>query len=68
MFEVLREKGHLSSSYKDDCHRQGDSFDECHVNAQDTTMLFEELGFPIHNEKSVLVPAQILTFLGFVLN
>lgn len=27
-----------------------------------------ESGFPIHDEKSMLVPAQILTFLGFVLN
>ena len=48
-------KGHLSLSYMylyiDDCYLQGDSFDECHVNVQDTTLLFEELGFPIHHEK-----------------
>ena len=37
--------------YIDDCYLQGDSFDECHVNVQDTTLLFEELGFPIHHEK-----------------
>ena len=24
--------------------------------------------FPIHNEKSLLIPSQVLTFLGFVLN
>lgn len=68
VFKVLREEGHLSSSYIDDCYLQGDSFDECRVNVRDTTLLFEKLGFPIHYEKSVLVPAQILTFLGFVLN
>ncbi|KAL9967208.1 hypothetical protein ACROYT_G025386 [Oculina patagonica] len=27
-----------------------------------------ELGFPIHNEKSVLIPSQVLSFLEFVLN
>jgi len=31
-------------------------------------MLFGDLGLPIHNEKSILIPSQVLTFLGFVLN
>ena len=46
VFKVLSEKGHLSSSYIDECYLQGDSFDECHVNVQDTTLLFKELDFP----------------------
>ena len=33
-----------------------------------TILLFEELGFPMHYEKSVLVPAQIQKVWGFVLN
>ena len=68
MFTILRKKGHLSSSYIDDCYLQGESYDECYDNVQDTVLLLQELGFPIHDEKSVLIPSQILTFLGFVLN
>ena len=33
-----------------------------------TFMLLGNLGFPIHNEKSILIPSQVLTCLGFVLN
>ena len=68
VFTILRKKGHLSSSYIDDCYLQGESYDECYDNVQDTVLLLQELGFPIHDEKSVLIPSQILTFLGFVLN
>ena len=31
-------------------------------------MLLGDLGLPIHNEKSELVPSQVLTFLAFLLN
>lgn len=68
VFNVLRQKGYLSSSYIDDCYLQGASYGECYDNVQETVMLLRELGFPIHNEKSVLIPSQVLTFLGFVLN
>ena len=68
VFDILRQKGYLSSSYIDDCYLQGATYGECHDNVQETVMLFGDLGFPIHNEKSVLIPCQVLTFLGFVLN
>ena len=68
VFNILRQKGYLSSSYIDDCYLQGATYGECHDNEQETVMLLEDLGFPIHNEKSVLIPSQVLTFLGFVLN
>ena len=68
VFNALRQKGYLSSSYIDDCYLQGASYGECYDNAQETVMLLRELGFPIHKEKSVLKPSQVLTFLGFVLN
>ena len=58
----------MSSSYIDDCYLQGATHGEYHDNVQETVMLLGDLGFPIHNEKSVLVPSQVLTFLGFVLN
>jgi len=37
-------------------------------NVIDTTTLFDKVGFIIHPEKSVLLPTQTITFLGFVLN
>lgn len=68
VFNVLRQKGYLSSLYIDDCYLQGASYGECYENVLETVMLLRELGFPIHEEKSVLVPSQVLTCLGFVLN
>ncbi|XP_068690266.1 uncharacterized protein [Montipora foliosa] len=62
------QKGYLSSSYIDDCYLQGATYGECHDNVQETLMLLGDLEFPSHNEKSVLIPSQVLTFLGFVLN
>ena len=68
VFNILRQKGYLSSSYIDDCYLQGATYGECHDNVQETVMLLRDLGFPIHNEKSVLIQSHALTFLGFVLN
>ena len=68
VFNILRQKGYLSSSYIDDCYLQGATYGECHENVQETGRLLGDLGFPIHNEKSVLIPSQVFTFLGFVLN
>ena len=67
-FKVLRQKGHLSSSYIDDCYLQRESYGECHANVQDTVSLFQEVEFPIHDEKSVHILCQTLTYLGFILN
>ena len=58
--------GHLNSGYIDDSYLQGDTSVECHKNVIDTIMLFTKLGFHIHPEKSVFIPSQKLTFLGFV--
>ena len=68
MISTLRQKGYLFSFYRDDCYLQGGTYGECHDNVQKTFMLFGDLGLPIHNEKSILIPSQVLTFLGFVLN
>ena len=54
VFNILRQKGWLSSSYIDDCCLQGAAFDECHDNIQETVMLHGDLRFPIPNEKSAL--------------
>ena len=68
VLSILRQKGYLSSSYIDDCYLKGATYGECHDNVKETVMLLGDLGFPIHNEKSVLMPSPVLTFLGFVLN
>ena len=60
--------GHLNSGYIDDSYLQGDTPAECHKNVTDTITLFTKLGFQIHPEKSVFIPSQKLTFLGFVLD
>ena len=60
--------GHLNSGYIDDSYLQGDTSAECHKNVTDTITLFTKLGFHIHPEKSVFIPSQKLTFLGFVLD
>ena len=68
VYATLRSMGHLNSGYIDDSYLQGDTSAECHENVIDTVMLFTKLGFHIHPEKSVFIPSQKLTFLGFVLD
>ena len=68
VYSALRGAGHLSSRYIDDSYLQGDTFQGCHVNVVDTTTMFMRLGFFVHPEKSVFVPSQRLTFLGFDLD
>ena len=36
--------------------------------SKDTIILFDKLGFVIHPHKSVMIPTQEITYLGFVLN
>ena len=64
----LRKKGHISSGYIDDSYLQGDGYQDCLANVADTIKLFDSLGFIVHPEKSVFIPTQIITFLGFVLD
>lgn len=59
---------HLNPGYIDDSHLQGETSAECHRNVIDTIMLLTNLGFRIYSEKSVFIPSQKLTFLGFVLD
>ena len=68
VYATLRSMGHLNSGYIDDSYLQGDTSAECHKYVTDTITLFTKLGFHIHPEKSVFIPSQKLTFLGFVLD
>lgn len=67
-FSYLRQKGHLSSGYIDDSYLQGDEYQDCLANVVDTLKLFDSLGFIIHPVKSVFIPTQTITFLGFILD
>ena len=68
VYATSRQSCHLSSSYIDDSYLQGDDFKDCVTNVIATIKLFDSLGFVIHPFKSVPVPSQRITYLGFVLD
>ncbi len=68
VYSTLRRMGHIISGYIDDSYLQGDTYDECAQNVQDSSKLLTDLGFLTHPDKSVLIPTQVLVFLGFILN
>ena len=68
VFPILRQQGHISVAYIDDSWLTADTLSQCTRNVIDTTSLLDKVGFVINPEKSVLLPTQIITFLGFVLN
>ena len=68
VYATLRRAGHDNVGYIDDQYLQGDTKDECLSNVSDTVALLTKLGFLIHADKSVLVPVQMITFLGFILD
>ena len=68
VYSNLRQKGHLNVGYIDDSYLQGSDTKECLLNISDTQSLFSSLGFVINMEKSAVIPAQRITFLGFVLD
>ncbi|XP_067668322.1 uncharacterized protein [Haliotis asinina] len=67
-FSYLRSRGHTNVGYIDDSFIVGDSQRECAEFVSETAELFTNLGFVLHSGKSVLIPTQELTFLGFVIN
>ena len=68
LFSVLRMQGHTSVVYVDDSYSQGDSYESCLKNTNDTIIILRSLGFTIHPEKPVLTPTQNLIYLGFIIN
>ncbi len=67
-FSHLRKRGFLNCPYLDDSYLQAQNSAACADNVQQTIAVLDNLGFTVHPTKSVLVPCQILVFLGFVLN
>ena len=64
VFAALRMRGHSNSGFIDDSLLLGDTYQECRQNVVDTVLLMTELGFIIHETKSVLIPTTKITFLG----
>ena len=65
VYSNLIQKGHFNVGYIDDSYLQGSDTKECLLNISDTQ---SRLGFVINMEKSAVIPAQRITFLGFVLD
>ena len=68
IYARLRGQGHISTGYLDDSLLIGTTFEECEKNVAATKELFQSLGFVVHVKKSVLLPAQTLTYLGVVID
>ena len=68
LFQKLRERGHISTTYIDDCLLISPNMDDAKENVKDTIATVNEAGFTVHPEKSVLEPRREITYLGFVLN
>ena len=68
VYATLHNLGYLSLGYINDSYLQGDTSSECLDNVYYTTSLFKKLGFYLHPTKSIVILAQQLIFLGFVLN
>ena len=65
LYSSMAEKGHTSFPYIDDSFVLGETKNECREAVKDLVQGFEDLGFTINRQKSVLQPTQRLTFLGF---
>jgi hypothetical protein len=68
VYSHLRGLGHTCMGHIDDSLLLGYDHEACKNNIEDSTNLFQQLGFVIHPEKSVLHPVQAIKFLGFVIN
>lgn len=68
VFSHLRKLGIAVSCYIDDCIFLATSEKELIENVRYALQLFDELGLTVHERKSVLVPTQVVEFLGIVLD
>lgn len=68
IYALLRQQGHISSSFLDDSLLIGDTEEECQANVLATVDLMRKLGFVIHPSKSVFIPSKEIQYLGVILN
>ena len=67
-FSHLKSMECTSVVYVDDTFLQSNTYELCGANIEDTVHLLRTLGLTIHLGKLILVPTNIIEFLGFVLN
>jgi len=67
-FSHLRKQGHIVTGYIDDTLIIGQSTDQTVAAVNETVRILSDLGFVIHQEKSVFKPTKEITYLGCVLN
>lgn len=68
VFSNFRDNGHEGFAYLDDSFIIGRTLAECQEAIDFLSNSFVELGFKIHEEKSVLKSTKMLTFLGYILD
>lgn len=68
VFSLLRQQGHISSSFLDDSLLIGNTKEECQANVLATANLMSRLGFVIHPFKSVFQPSKQIQYLGVIIN
>ena len=64
----LRLRKIVVSGYIDDFFTKDHTSEGCFNNVMSIAELFDRLGFVVHPDKSVLIPTQEITILGFVIN
>ena len=65
LIATLRLDGRIVAVYIDDLINVGLTFDECVEKVITSKKIFNSLGFIIHPGKSMFLPKQEITFLGF---
>ena len=68
VYATLRSAGFISVAYIDDSLLISDTAEHCSKNVNETINLLSEVGFTINYEKSVLIPAHSIKFLGFIID
>ena len=68
LYSHMRKMGHMSSAFIDDSFLMGDRLSDARRNVMTSVTVVRSAGFVVHPEKSVFEPAQIITYLGCILN
>jgi len=68
VLSILRQRGIRLIAYLDDILLMAPSFDPVDQHAALTLNLLKGLGFTVNYQKSILVPSQLLEFLGSLVN
>ena len=68
LLAALPRQGVIIVVYIDDSWIKADTYEECKASTKSTAELFLKLGFIINQKKSVFIPSQRITILGFIID